>query len=196
MINLARIACIASAITLAACGSSGSSNGGSVTGTIHGQMFDIKDAISASVSQTDPNTGATTSLIEIIMADTSGLCKTLGADQQPKNVKFVELAVADFNGTTITAPTMPGTFTISSSPAPMLGAFQAVVTDATCQEVTASGAKGTSGTISVTSISNGAVDGHYDVVLDSGDHVTGSFSPESCPALQTAINSTTPPACI
>jgi hypothetical protein len=194
MIKLTRIIFLASTIALAACGSS-SSNGGSVTGTIHGQSFAIEDAISASISGTDTN-GNPFSEVAVIMATSKNLCTTLGANQQPKNIKAVQIAVADFSGTSLSAPTTPGTFTITQTAMPMIGAWSAIVTDASCMDVPASDAKGTSGTITLTSISNGAYDGHYDVVLDSGDHVTGSFNPEPCPALQTALNSTTPPACI
>jgi hypothetical protein len=195
MTHFTRIICLASTIALAACGSSGSSSGGSITGTIHGQSFAIEDAISTSFTTTDSN-GNTFSAAEIIMGDAKNLCTTFGANQQPKSLKGAVIGLLVVNGTTISAPTTPGTFTISSSPSGNAGVWDAIVTDASCMDVAASEAKGTSGTITLTSINNGAFDGHYDVVLDSGDHVTGSFSPESCPALATAINSTTPPSCI
>lgn len=68
--------------------------------------------------------------------------------------------------------------------------------DATCQDITAQGASGTSGTVTLSSVSGNRFSGSFDLVLDSGDHVTGSFDPQECPALAKLVNSTTTPSCM
>jgi hypothetical protein len=169
---------------------SGGGSPGSISGTIHGQSFPVSDAISATVTLQGGSSAA-----EIILADMSGLCADLSADQQPKNIKGAGIVVANASATMLSAPTAPGTFVVAATTGGT-AIWNAFVDDANCQNVTADSAMGTSGTVTITSINNNAISGHFDVVLDSGDHVTGSFSPEACPAIQTALNTTTPPACI
>lgn len=57
-------------------------------------------------------------------------------------------------------------------------------------------AAGTSGTVTLTSVSGNRFSGNFDLVLDSGDHVTGSFDPEECPALNTALDNSMTSSCI
>ena len=56
--------------------------------------------------------------------------------------------------------------------------------DDTCQLVDDEQASGQSGTVVLDSASGGAFKGTFDVVLNTGDHITGSFDPIPCPALQ------------
>jgi len=71
-------------------------------------------------------------------------------------------------------------------------AFVAFVTqDATCQEVSAQSATGATGTVTLTSVNNGAYAGSFDVVMDSGDHVTGSFNAANCAGINAVFGSST-----
>ncbi|MGE5182999.1 MAG: hypothetical protein ACM31C_13095 [Acidobacteriota bacterium] len=170
---------------------------GSVSGTVKGQTYAIKDAISASVAITG-NTG-TFHTAAILLANTSGMCADITANKQPPSVSVVSISLETVNGTTLNTPTMPGTFAIyqgSGTPPAMAATLSAKVYDATCKEVTTDTGTATTGTVTLTAISGNQFSGHYDVVMDSGDHITGSFDPEPCPALQTALDSTTPPACM
>jgi hypothetical protein len=197
MNQLIRLASILSVVAFGACGSS-SSSPGSVSGTIHGATFSIVDAVSVSASMTDPMTGATSTEAFVLMSTTPHLCMDLAANRQHPSEKVFSIQMADINGTTISTPTAPGTFTVftGTTPPPKAAIIGAVVTDATCMSITASGAAGASGTVTLASISGNTFDGKFDVNLDSGDHVTGSFSPEDCPALQTALTSTAMPTCM
>lgn len=173
-------------VMLVACDGGGS--GGSVDGNIHGSAFSIQDAVSASVAF-DTVHGAV-----IAMSSTSGLCKDIAANAVHPNQKVVVITLFDVNGTTLNTPTAPGSYTIfqdSGTPPSKAASWFASVNDATCNEIDASGATATTGTVTLSGISGNAFSGSYDVVLDSGDHVTGSFDPEACPDLQKAFDSPT-----
>jgi hypothetical protein len=183
-----------SMMILVACGGgSGGDSGGSVGGKIHGSAFSIQDVISASVA-IGPMHGAA-----IFMSSTSGLCKDAAINAEHPSQKGVVITLFDVNGATLNTPTAPGSYIIfqgSGTPPPKTATWDASVNDATCKTIAASSAKATTGTVTLSGISGNAFSGSYDVVLDSGDHVTGSFDPEACPDLQKAIDSDTPATCI
>lgn len=179
---------LGSVVLAVACGSS-SSSPGSISGTIHGAKFPIVDAISSTVTINGSSQGA------VILSNTSGLCADLGMNGLPKNLAGAIIVVGNVSGTSATAPTAPGTFTVQAQTGAS-AVWNAIVTDSTCNDVTASEAKGTSGTVTLTSVGTNDYAGKFDVTLDSGDHVTGSFSPEPCPAFATAVASGMNPTCI
>ena len=188
-------------VSVCACGGGGSSAPGTVTGTIHGQPFAVKDAISASVTFTDTTTGTTSSQAAIFLTSTANACADFTNNIQRKSEKAFVVGVATITGSTVAAPTATGAYTVfnpngGGAPPAMAALVNAVATDATCMSDTANSATGTSGTVTLTTINNGVFDGKFDITLDSGDHVTGSFSPEGCPALQQALNSTMTPTCM
>ena len=47
--------------------------------------------------------------------------------------------------------------------------------------------------MTVTSVDGAVFRGNFDIVLDSGDHITGSFEPAACPAI--VEQDTTAPSC-
>jgi hypothetical protein len=132
----------------------------------------------------------------IVMTTTPHLCDDLAANTERKGEMAVSIALADITGQTVTAPTMAGTYTVSSGgPLPSkAAALNARATDQACMTVSA--AKATAGTVKLKSVDANVFDGDFDVMLDSGDHITGSFSPEACPAIQSAIDSTTQVTCM
>ena len=187
-------------VSVCACGGGGSSSPGSVTGTIHGQKFAIVDAVSASVTFTDAQTGTTSSQAAIILTSTPNACQDLAGNIERMNEQLFVLGVATITGTTVAAPTATGAYTVfdtnsGTAPPPMAALVNAIATDTTCMS-TANSANGTSGTVTLTTINGNTFDGKFDVTLDSGDHITGSFSPEACPGLQQALNSTATPTCM
>ena len=193
MTSLPRILCMAS--ILSACGGG---SPGSVTGVIHGTSFSISDAISATITnpgQTGPEQSAV-----ILMSTTSNLCADLQATPvSHPNEKLIGIILIDVNGTTFNTPTAPGTYTIfqgSGTPPAKAASFGASVLDATCKDVPTSDATATTGTVTLSAVSGNVFSGSFDVTLDSGDHVTGSFDPEECPGLQAATGSTTTPSCM
>jgi hypothetical protein len=192
---------------VAACGGGGgTSSPGSVTGAIKGQQFKILDAVSSPVTLTDPQTGMMSTQAQVILTTTADYCADLTMGVQQKDMKLIALALADITSdtmgkpTTIVTPTAPGRYLIvppnpTSLPA-KAGLWNASVTDDACLEVTANGARATGGTITLKSIKSGVFSGSFDVTLDSGDHISGGFSPEECPSIQAAIDATSAPPCM
>jgi hypothetical protein len=152
-----------------------------VTGTIHGQPISVANAISASVTRSSLHFAA------ILLGSTPNLCADQMTNTEHPNQASLVIWLFDFS--TGTAPTMPGTFSIyQSAPPPMAAMVSAEFTDASCQAITADSVQAMTGTVTLTSVSGNAFDGSFDVALDSGDHVTGDFAPEECPAIQTALD--------
>jgi hypothetical protein len=183
------------ALFVAACGSS---SPGSVSGTIHGVTYSVGDAISAAVSETD--NGVTSHFAFISLVSIDGACADIGSNSEPPNVKSLAISLADYNGTVLNAPTATGSYTIYDStaggtPPTLYASASAGVTDATCTTITADSASAMTGTVTLTSVSGNVFDGSFDIMMNSGDHVTGSFSPEACPAIQNLVGSTMSPAC-
>jgi len=187
----------AACLALVACGGSGSSNGGSVSGTVHGSSISIADSVSAAVTATI--SGTVVHGAYILLASTANTCADVGSDQAHPNEKGLGIILFDVNGTTYTAPTAPGTYSVyqgTGTPPPKVATLNVYVLDATCKDITASEAKGMTGTVTLTTVSGNLYSGNYDVALDSGDHITGSFDPEECPGLMNFVGSSTPPTCI
>ena len=180
-----------------ACGG-GDSSGGSLSGTIHGQSFMIQDVISAVVTITPPGSPTLHEAV-IVMANAKDLCADAMSSTEHPNEKAVVIQLTDINGTTSNTPTASGTYSVyqgSGTPPAKAAFFDVSVSDATCKDVTAQSATGASGTVTLSSLSGNRFSGNFDLVLDSGDHVTGSFDPRECPALNTLLNSSTTSSCI
>ena len=158
------------------------------TGPLPGGGFTAADSISAVVT-TDED-----SVARIVIANTSNLCTDARAtppvDRQGQ--KFIVIDLVDVNGANTTAPTAAGTYTIypntGSRPAKS-ASFISGAFDAECMLDDVADASGQSGSVVLTSAAAGKFAGTYDVVLNTGDHVTGSFDPTACTELQTAASS-------
>ena len=126
-----------------------------------------------------------------MLASTSNLCNDAGTIDR-KGQHFTTIELRDVNGSTKTAPTAAGSYTIypntGSEPAKSasltVGAF-----DNACQLDDNLAASAQSGTVTLTSVAGGVYKGSYDVVLNNGTHLTGSFAPAACPKLATATDS-------
>src|SRR5262249_25585325 len=113
------------------------------------------------------------------------------------NEKLALFLLVDVNGTTFSAPTAPGAYAIyhgSGTLPAKFASFVVALTDATCHDTNADDALGTSGTVTLSSVSGNRFSGSFDLMLDSGDHLTGSFDPEECPALANQVGNSTPPS--
>jgi hypothetical protein len=154
-----------------------------------GGSLDAADEISATVTVSDE--GGDSSHALIVLASTSNLCDDAGSVDR-KGQHFISIELRDVNGSTRTAPTAAGTYTIypntGSEPAKSasltVGAF-----DDTCQLDDNLAASGQSGTVTLTSVTGGVYRGSYDFTLNSGSHITGTFAPTACPKLATATDS-------
>ena len=173
------------------------SSNGSVAGP--GGGFEIADTISATVSTSD-GAGGSSSIARIVLGSTGNLCSDAGASPSiaRKGAHYVTIELGDVTGSTRTAPTAAGTYTIypdtGSEPAKS-ASFDVTALDQTCQPLDADTGSGQSGTVTLTSVTAGVFAGSYDVTLNTGDHVTGSFTPSACPQLATATATTDQRAC-
>lgn len=183
-------------IVLAACGSGSPGSVPAITGTIHGDVYSIGDAISAPVTFI----GTTQHGAAILLSSAANACND--ATSPPvfhPNQQKILIELFDAAGPTDTTPTAPGTYTIypgMGQPPERTAALAAAMYDTTCHDIAASNANATTGTVTLSSVSGNVFSGSYDVGLDSGDHITGDFDPEDCPGLQTALTSTATPTCI
>jgi len=184
----------AAGLTASACGG-GDDSPASLAGTIHGQSYSIQDAISSPLTYTTPG-GRTINEALIALSTTGNACDGVSANTVQPNEQDIFIELTDFNGTAFGTPTAPGTYTIytgNGTEPPNTAFFRALVVDGTCTDVPAKAAAGSTGTVTLAAITGNVFAGSFDVMLDSGDHVTGTFDPEACPALETP--STTPPTC-
>lgn len=172
---------------LAAAGCTSSADG-SITGQPPGGGFEITDMISATVTTSD-GPGDSSSTARIVMASTPDLCSDAGAAIDRKGEHYITIGLSDVAAGVRTAPTAPGTYTIypntGSEPAKS-ASFDVGAFDNSCQLVDEDSGSGQSGTVTLTSVTGGVYAGSYDVVLNTGGHVTGSFAPTACPQLATA----------
>lgn len=157
-------------------------------GRIRGHSFNPGDAVwgtgSVRIDSATVNAGV------VLMSSSSGLCSSARASRQPRNSEFLTVVLSDRD--TNTAPTAPGTYAIWAGGAQptKLAIAQFFLTDANCQQIETTTA--TSGAITLTSVSSGGnLTGNFDLIFDSGDRVTGSFSATNCNALVSAIGSST-----
>ena len=177
------------------------SHGGGGTMTGPGSFMPM-DTISASVTSGPDGAGGTSQVARIVMATTSGLCTDASASPpvDRKNQTYLVIELANVFGARTETPSAPGTYTIypnsGSRPAAsasfVFGGF-----DATCQPNDGVAASGQSGTVTLAAISStGVFTGSFDVVMNTDAHLTGTFQPDACPALQTEATSIAEHSCI
>jgi hypothetical protein len=180
----------------AACGAGTGTSGATFNGVVRGQTMKPADAISAparvSLGAVFADVGA------IVLTDGTGVCSRVAANTEPKNGKALILLLADFNPAAFTAnaPAGPATFDVINPAAPGIPpAHLAVVTfgvnDSSCAEVAAQSAIATSGSVKLTSISNGAYTGTYTIGFETGEQISGEFHTASCPGLASYLANST-----
>ena len=178
---------LAMIVALAACGG-GSSSSVTVTGTVKGQPIVAAENTSGNV--TFP--GTTTIIGAIAITSKTGICTAAAANKEPNSLRSVIILVGTrtAGSTSNSPPTDPGTYTVTTSGSETKFAYVSVgQTDATCTTIDAQVAQATSGTVTLTKVSNGSYAGSFDVTLDSGDHITGTFDATNCAALNAYVNS-------
>jgi hypothetical protein len=169
-------------------------------GQLPGGNFTIADTISASITTSD-GTGGSLASARIVIASTANLCADAGASPpiDRKSQRAITLDLRDVNGSMYSAPTAAGTYTIypdTGSEPPKSASLSVSGLDATCQPLDADTAQAQSGTVTLTSVAGGVYAGSFNVVLNTGGTITGSFAPEACTALQAAATSTSQPSCL
>ncbi|HTL35914.1 MAG TPA: hypothetical protein VL326_22445 [Kofleriaceae bacterium] len=149
-----------------------------------GGNVDLKESVAANITVEDDGR------LRIVQASTTGLCADARAtppiDRQGQH--FIVIELSDVGGANTTAPTAPGTYTIypNTGTRPAKSAsFVAGAFDDTCQTDDAFDGQGQSGSVVLTAIGT-RFQGTYDVVLNTDDHVTGTFDAAPCTELQAA----------
>ena len=158
-------------------GGGGGDGTGTVSGTVGGRTITVVDAISSNYDYTVTNTlhyGV------VLLGEPAELCALAGADIPSEaavlSLTATVLSTSDGNyvGTLPTA----GTYTVNGQIGNV--AFGELNASASCD---VSGVMAQSGTVTLTTAANGVYAGSFDLVFETGDHVTGTFSPAACPAL-------------
>lgn len=162
----------------------GGNDAGGVSGTVHGTAISVSDSVSAAVALNNNQHGAA-----ILLTSTGNTCADLMNHVEHPSEKGVIITVGDYANLTLTTPTATGTYSIyqGGSIPPKAATLQVVVDDLNCARVDNMGAKATSGTVTLTKVSGNDFAGTFDALLDSQDHITGSFTPMECPALQSVF---------
>ncbi len=144
-----------------------------------GQSMDARDALSKVVTVGTDSVGA------ILISNSPNTCAKLSANQQPRNAKWIVIAIGTQSGSRASAPTGTGNYTVYSQAA-IVGATGNVAlavyaaTDANC--VAVSRIEATSGTVVLTRVDSSGYSGTFDVTFSDASHVTGSFSASTCAA--------------
>lgn len=177
-------------VAVAACSSS--SSGGGISGQLPGGSFQPADTVSATITTSD-GAGGTASFAHVVLASTSSVCADAGASPPiaRKGQRFITIDLRDVTGATSAAPAAPGSYTIypdTGSEPPHSATLVTGALDATCQPDDVHAAMAQSGTVTLTSITAGAFAGSFDVTLNTGGMISGSFAPDPCPALQAAAD--------
>jgi hypothetical protein len=172
------------AFALAACGG----GAGSVQGTIHGQSFAVADVVSAAAHYSSETNSAA-----VALTSSSNACSDLTDDIERRNGAMIVIRLTAPTGHDAAPP--PGKYPIDAG-SPMNATISMFATDTRCAGVEASRAAAVSGMITLTSIAGEAFGGGFDVVLDSGEHLSGDFDPVACPALDFALTGNWAPTCM
>jgi len=167
-LTFANIAAVAGA-----CGTKGNA----IDGTIRGRSYSVKSAIAYRV----PGIVLDSHLYftGVLLTNASIDCRTTSDQISYKNLQVASIGIA--SNYAVDGGVPPGTFHIGplgfGLTGPQAAASAAFAsTDSSCNP---SAAQTRSGSVTLSNV-NGPIEGSFDVVLDSSDHVTGSFSATEC----------------
>jgi hypothetical protein len=156
-------------LMLAACGSS-SSHRASVTGSIAGTPFSASDSAAIVVKRALPQ------VVDVLVTNLPDSCAGGG---NVKSKQVLELALLATSGTLD-----GGSYPVVDSPPP--GGSYVLVnygsTNASCGDSTPPNSRGASGRVTLTRVDlDGGVAGDFDIILQSGDRLKGTFDAPICP---------------
>ncbi|HET7754729.1 MAG TPA: hypothetical protein VFK85_12540 [Anaeromyxobacteraceae bacterium] len=170
------LVCVAGA--LAACGGGGDGGGGGGGGTtavtVTGPLATQANNASAAMG-TAACSGLAANYILIGASTYPELCSLSQTGDEKGNATIVSIAVVTFSATGSPAPITAGTYALGTTATQSVSAFVSR-NDASCNETDESG---DSGTVTISSISNGTVSGSLDVSI-TGGRITGTFAGAPC----------------
>lgn len=171
-----------------------SSSPGSIDGTIKGNTYPVAQAISATI----PGDGGGFGMI--LLSSSADACAPANAQvAHPGEKSLIVMVTATDANSKGQVPTATGTYAILDPTAEAPNAMVAFVfssnLNATCENDGDDQATATAGTVTIDSIDNGVYAGSFDLTLDSGDHITGTFDPSSCSTLPDILDDSMTPTC-
>ena len=174
------------ALAVAACGNPPPATA-TFVGTVPGEAMPTADSISNPATVTF--TSGVTPVGAIVVSDAGSLCTRVSANRDPRDARVLSVYLSDVNGQTgtIGPPAGTGTWPVfivgSGSPPAHFASAAFAVNDSVCKRVAGKSASAVSGEVVLSRNVDGVYAGTYDLVFDSGDHVTGSFDSAPCRGL-------------
>ena len=169
-------------VLVAACSTTPDTGQAAVSGTVGGSPFTVGDAIVVV-------DGAHAKLVISSAADT---CADVRDGIARQNLRVLLLEVTDAADPALIAGSY-NTFT-SDTPPTLSALFESHLNDAQCAVTYVPPPDGIGdGIVTVSAVAGGTVDGTFDMILDGGEHITGTFHPAACPAL---AKPPTPTSCL
>jgi hypothetical protein len=169
--------------TLCACGR-GADGINKVNGTVLGAPINAKG------SSASANADSRGGFQVLVMADVPLTCSNIVNGVAPKSARFLFFAFGSAAHGVLSPASATGTYQVTPHvfngdvpPDGNVVGIAYVGTDAQCHEVRSSVSLGTSGTVELTSASaqvGGLLEGSFQVVLETGDALNGSFSAHLC----------------
>jgi hypothetical protein len=134
------------------------------------------------------------SVARIVIASTTNLCSDVRASIDRQNQTLITIELADVAGAATTAPTAAGTYTIYPNTGSRPAKSASLTTgrfDSACS--LDEDGSGQSGSVILTTVAAGKYAGSYDVVLNTGERVSGTFDPQVCAELGVSSSNTCKP---
>src|SRR5580765_2911698 len=158
-------------LLLAACSSS-SNPPSTISGSIRGKAFTVGDSL----------TLANSMQVAIVLTSEADACVPPAQQVQHPGETVLLILLDDYDAASgkHTAPTAAGTYALSSTMTAHNATVEANILDAMCVNDACNGAVADGGTVQLTTVDNGTFAGTFDVQLDSGDLVTGTFQAPTC----------------
>jgi hypothetical protein len=159
---------------------------GTIMGTVRGAPVAVADVASSVAHGGNGNTFA-----GVFLSTAPDICMDVAARVKRAGSTLFFISLVDATSMTASVPSAPGTYAIQSTPSGLSSLLGSLPYDAGCNVIAAQQVKATSGTVTLTSIVGDVFAGTFDVTLDTGDRITGTFAPGGCRALDEVAAPTT-----
>jgi hypothetical protein len=159
-------------VVVAACGTSAPQGKGQVVGTLGGESLDVRDALSGCGLLSSQPT------LHVDLFNLADACHVI-ATSYPDSERYLSLDLFDAAAPFQYSPlAQPGDAVVVPDDPMSPGHYAAVE----YWGIPATVPLGMSGIVHVTAVDPASVSGSFDVILDTGEHVTGSFTAPHCAA--------------
>lgn len=170
---------LAGLLALVACGGGGGSQASTLTATgpiavTANQFTSLTHSTSCDVSGLQLGVA----FAAVGASDQAGMCGDLQRGQDKQNAKTIIVAAVKVNPLGAASLT-PGAYPVTSSPGAQTE-YAAVFVSQTDAACSATDAQATSGTVTITSVDGGRVQGTVNAKLSNGGAVTGGFDAPAC----------------